>query len=255
MKYLWPLMAGEPVGALPAAKCRLAVEGWRLKLSPATAYSYTQALRRLDVWVSRKTNSPIREYGEMPSLRTPAQRTVMPTEEETTTILDAADPPTRLVILLVADCGLRSGEAIRIAPAHFKPERGTITFRAKGERERTANVTDRVAALFALAPDTGELITPYATRLSGRSRFTFAALHGRWRKIKKRLGIRSELRIHDFRRRLATKAYEQMKDLRVPQQLLGHERLTSTLVYLAPFDTPKLKPLIEALRAPTRRIQ
>lgn len=142
---------------------------------------------------------------------------------------------------------------MRVAPCDYDEKRHTITFTQKGGEKRTTPVTARVEQLFDLAPDTGEQITPFCARLHGHGRFTYAALAGQWRKLKKKIGMRPELRMHDLRRTLATKAYRETKDLITTQQLLGHKSLSSTLRYIAPFDAPKLQPLLEALKTPERK--
>ena len=57
---------------------------------------------------------------------------------------------------------------------------------------------------------------------------------------------------HDLRRTTATRLYSLTKDLRATQQLLGHDNMRSTLTYIAPLATENLKPLLDALRQPTR---
>ena len=214
------------------------------------------ALYRLDDWLAEKFGQPRRKRGEYPQPRPPRQRIVTFTEAEAAAVLEAAPPSLRLALLLCCDCGLRSGEAVRIAPADYNAQRHTITFVQKGGNKRIATVTARVEQLFALAPDTGEPLTPYCSRLHSTGRkMSYPILAAAWRKLKKRLGIRPELRMHDLRRTLATNAYRATKDLILTQQLLGHQNLESTLRYIAPLDTPNLRPLLESLKIHTRKEQ
>ena len=53
---------------------------------------------------------------------------------------------------------------------------------------------------------------------------------------------------HDLRRSAATILYMATKDLRVPQQLLGHKNLASTLAYLAPMAPDEARRYQELLR-------
>lgn len=183
----------------------------------------------------------------------PDARSVTATELEIQSALAVARPADRLLILLCADCGLRTGEAVRLAPANWNREQHTITFPAKRGVERTMPVTERVEALFASAPELGEMATPFFERFAGR-RFHNPVQNAdhRWQQIKKATGIRPELNLHDLRRTLATKAYRSTKDLILVQQLLGHKNLRSTLHYIAPHDSPNIRPLLERLRVPTR---
>lgn len=162
-------------------------------------------------------------------------------------MLERAPPALRLVLLLCVDCGMRSGEAMRIAPAHYHADTKTILFRQKGGTERTSAITERTAQLIAQAAK-GDPLTPFAQSLYGHNSFSFAVMQKRWRVLKEELSINPKLHIHDLRRMLATRAYEKTKDLRVAQALLGHQSLASTLRYIAPFDAPRLRPLLEELK-------
>jgi integrase len=160
----------------------------------------------------------------------------------------------RIILLLCADCGLRTGEARKIARENYDRETRVITFRQKGPTNRSAGVTERVARMLDDAPDTGDRTTPFCQLYFGEKRpFTEAVLHARWRALQKTLGLNSKLRIHDFRRRLATKIYAATKDLRAAQHVLGHQSLSSTLRYIAPLDPQNLRGLLEELKAPFRK--
>ncbi|MHB8754063.1 MAG: tyrosine-type recombinase/integrase [Candidatus Acidiferrales bacterium] len=244
--------ANHHPGLIPPEKARALIQMWRQEFAATTAYQYTRALHRVNRWLAQTLRLPQGPETALPTLHTPPQRTIMPTEKEMAAMLEKSPPALRLVLLLCADAGLRSGEAMRIAPIHYNAAQGTILFRQKGDEDRAAQVTGRIRQLFDLAPDTGEPLTTYVVRLAGTKRFTFAAMERRWRKLKADLHVNPQLHIHDLRRLLATRAYEKTKDLRVAQALLGHKSLTSTVRYIAPFDAPKLRPLMEALKIPTR---
>jgi integrase len=74
-----------------------------------------------------------------------------------------------------------------------------------------------------------------------------------WKALKKRAGIRPELRIHDLRRTLAEDVWNATHDLRAVQAQLGHRSPTTTARYLADRITLQdLKPImrkVEQLRA------
>ncbi len=53
------------------------------------------------------------------------------------------------------------------------------------------------------------------------------------------------------RRTLAVSLYEVSKDLRVVEQMLGHQSLTSTVRYLEHRDPAKLKPYLDSIHKPT----
>lgn len=255
IKHLLIHTRNTEAGPIPEPIATKLVTFFNQRMASATCQSYTNALKRLDTWLQIQTKTPRDPRDKLPKAKKAAQRTTRPTDQEASRIIAAASPPLRLAILLVAEMGLRTNEAIHIAPANRNERTGEITYTKKGGQPETVQVSSDVIKLLALAPDTGEPLTPYCERLAAPRHFTNAACWSQYRALKKKLGIRAEIRIHDFRRRLATKAYERTKDLRAAQALLHHDRLASTLNYIAPFDKRKLGPLIEALKPTTRTIQ
>lgn len=187
--------------------------------------------------------------------RAPAgpQRALRPSDEEINRILARAEPAVRVVLQLCADCGLRSGEARRVAPEHFNQADATINFRQKGGETRSVPLTRRLAQILRDAPDIGDPKVPFCQLFFGeKRRFTEAVFHARWRQLQKILKLDPRLRVHDFRRRIATRVYEKTKDLRAAQLILGHKQMASTLRYIAPFDPHNLRALLEELK-PARR--
>lgn len=70
-----------------------------------------------------------------------------------------------------------------------------------------------------------------------------------WKALKKRAGIRAELRIHDLRRTLAEDVWNATHDLRAVQAQLGHRSPTTTARYLADRITLQdLKPIMRKVQ-------
>ena len=70
-----------------------------------------------------------------------------------------------------------------------------------------------------------------------------------WKALKKRAGIRPELRIHDLRRTLAEDVWNATHDLRAVQAQLGHRSPTTTARYLADRITLQdLKPILRKVQ-------
>ena len=74
--------------------------------------------------------------------------------------------------------------------------------------------------------------------------------HRQWAKLKKTARVNPELIIHDLRRSAAVALYEISKDLRMVEQLLGHENLSTTGRYLEHRDPGKLRPLLAQMWRP-----
>lgn len=185
--------------------------------------------------------------------RRPKPRSIAPTPDELRRLKSVAQPWERAWIILQAECGLRISEAFAAAEANHNRDDRTITIVAKGGKPRVIPTTDELEALFAIAPE-ADASTPLIDRLRGKP----IKPQGRWDHWKKflaRAGVREELNPHDLRRSAALRLYEQSRDLRAVQRMLGHDSLTSTLQYLEHYEPENLRPLIEALRIPTEAVQ
>ncbi|MGH9677063.1 MAG: tyrosine-type recombinase/integrase, partial [Candidatus Acidiferrum sp.] len=75
-----------------------------------------------------------------------------------------------------------------------------------------------------------------------------AGMQHAFRKHADRCGVSHNVTPHDLRRTAATILYAATKDLRVPQQLLGHKDLSSTLSYLAPLAPDEARRYAQLLR-------
>ena len=156
-------------------------------------------------------------------------------------------------MLLAAHCGFRRSDAMRISPANFDQQAGTISIdQKKTGRTVTVPVTAHVRALFAAANQPASSAHIYAI-LKGRELST-GAIDSAWQILKKKASVNRHLWIHDLRRTLAVSLYEISKDLRVVEQMLGHQSLGATIHYLEHRDASKLKPYLDSLFIPDGRL-
>ncbi len=225
-----PLM----IGALVAT--------WRKRHKPSTCYAYRSKLANL-LGALVSFGAPILKPPKLPP---PRPRGVVATGNELTRLLADPQPWLRLFILLYLQCGLRKHEALAVTPRTWNRENHTVTIPIKGGRIRTAQVTDDVEILFLAAGDP-DPDTTYISALRGR-KVNDSGMGQAWTALKKRTGINPTVTAHDLRRTSATILYTATKDLRVPQQLLGHQDLTSTLRYLAPMAPDEARKYTDLLR-------
>jgi integrase len=205
------------------------VATWKQKLSRGTAYTYRWNLQKLLGMLASFGAPPLRA----PKVPKPSARATTFKGEELAILIEKAQPYMRLFILLYLQCGLRSAEAFRVSPRSWNPEQHTVTVKVKGERERTAAVTPEAEALFAAALAAPHDERPFLELLRGKP-ITPGGLRTAWEKHRQACHINPQVTAHDLRRTAASILYAATKDLRVPQQLLGHKHLTSTLAYIAP---------------------
>jgi integrase/recombinase XerC len=170
----------------------------------------------------------------------------VPTMQEMNSVLDAVMPAEaafpqrdRLILELLYGCGIRNSELTGINMEDVHRQQGLVLVRGKGKKQRLVPVGD--AALNALGdylPEraqalqhhqcTGEdalLVNLRGSRLTPRSvgRIVKAiAVAG---------GLPAEVHPHTLRHAFGTHMLEEGADLRAIQELLGHERLSTTQRY------------------------
>lgn len=146
--------------------------------------------------------------------------------------------PLRWAVAVLLDCGLRSGEALRLAWTDFNPERGILTVRqSKNQTPRTVPLTARGRAALDAHRATGGGGGPASLifaslagyRESGEPRFTSEAWQG-WKKARRRAKFPT-LRIHDLRHAFAATAVRAGVPLYDLQRLLGHKTMAMTMRY------------------------
>lgn len=146
-------------------------------------------------------------------------------DDELWTILDRAAQPFRRWALIAAYQGLRCIEIAGLDREHIT-ERRLIVIRGKGGKPRTHDTDPLVwADVEALPPG------PIALDRWGRARDTAnnvcrrASYH-----FQRELGL-AGVTMHRFRHWLGVSVQEHYKDVRVTQEVLGHESLSSTQIY------------------------
>ncbi len=197
---------------------------------------------------------------ELDRIRQPRPRQTTATQDELAALLAHAAPWMRCFLLLTGQLGLRFTEAALLCPANYDPDRHTITYVHKGGDQNTLPTSPDVDTLFAAAPLTDDPHTPYIQLLRGsqqlrRPHISHFAVRHEFARLKRKAGVRDELRPHDLRRTAAVSMYEHTHDLRIAQQLLGHSHLSSTARYLTHVDAAKMRTLFDQLHFPTKRTQ
>lgn len=192
----------------------------------------------------------------------PAPRKITATDTERERLLEAATPRMRLFLLLCADLGIRHRTAARIAPSNYDRATASLQFTTKGNTHQTLPVTEAIRAMLDTIPqDAATTNTPFTTLLRGSKEEgakpgANPRMQKAWDTLKRRLGIRAELHIHDLRRTAAEDVWEATKDLRTVQAQLGHRSPVTTARYLAnKLALQQLTPVIqkvEAMRAARR---
>jgi integrase/recombinase XerC len=169
----------------------------------------------------------------------------VPTIEEMNTMLDGQMPEVasfpardRIMFELLYGCGIRNSELIGINLDDIRLSSEAILIRGKGKKERYVPFGDSVkAALAAYLPlrqqtlaerkkiTTALLINQRGGRLTTRSVGRII------KKIAVAKGLSPDVHPHTLRHAFGTHMLEEGADLRSIQEMLGHERLSTTQRY------------------------
>jgi len=169
----------------------------------------------------------------VPTITTPTPRETRFTASEIEQLLLLGSRGERLMILLCYDAGLRSGTASRVAWSHIHGN--AIVIRTKRQSVVTVPMSPRLSALVHALP---RVDGPLLSIAHGRT-ITLSFWRQRFTKLRREAGISERKTFHDLRRTIARDVYSLTQDLRIVQQLLGHQQLSSTLHYLHGAHNPE----------------
>jgi integrase len=249
-------------GEITGNDVRQTVAVW-IEFSKHTRSNYTKALRGFLRWLEQTQGGQKGISETVPRCHQPAPRGIVATDDERDRILAAATPRMRFFLLLCCDLGIRHRTATRIAIANYDRATRSLRFTTKGNVHQTLPVTGEIAAVIeGLAIGGANRETPIVTLLrppkqEGHPPGSNPRFIKTFDKLKRQLGIRPELHIHDLRRTCAEDVWEATKDIRLVQAQLGHRSPITTVRYLAnKVQLQDLQPVlakVEAMRRQRRR--
>ena len=169
----------------------------------------------------------------------------VPTIEEINTVLDGEMPEVaafpereRLMLELLYGCGIRNSELIGINLDDIRLSGEVILIRGKGKKERYVPFGDSVkVALTAYLPVRQKLIAvrrknTLALLINHRAgRLTTRSVGRIIKSIAVAKGLSPDVHPHTLRHAFGTHLLEEGADLRAIQEMLGHERLSTTQRY------------------------
>jgi len=169
----------------------------------------------------------------------------VPTIEEMNSVLDgqvpevAAFPERDLLLLeLLYGCGIRNSELIGINLDDIRMSSGAILIRGKGKKERYVPFGDSAkVALSIYLPVRQQLLAARRKNLPALlinqrgGRLTTRSVGRIVKKIAVAKGLSPDVHPHTLRHAFGTHLLEEGADLRAIQEMLGHERLSTTQRY------------------------
>ena len=220
-------------------------------LSKASAARALAAVRSWFKWLARMGHVPQNPAALVATPKLPKHLPRVPTIEQMNRALDSnasADEDTSgwpardaAIFELLYGCGIRNAELVGLDLKHIRWAAETLLVRGKGAKERLVPFGDAAAiAIRAYLPERGARLAAagkhsdallLSARVKGSGRLTTRSV-GR---IVKRMalvhGMAPETHPHTLRHACGTHMLEEGADLRAIQELLGHERLSTTQRY------------------------
>jgi integrase/recombinase XerC len=211
---------------------------------PSVAHSLA-AVRSLYKWMAREGLVQQNPAALVSAPKLPKKLPRVPTIEEINTVLDgdmgdAATFPERdrAILELLYGCGIRNSELIGIGLQDIRWSNEAILVRGKGKKERYVPLGDTAAeAIRAYLPKRQQVVADHRSNspallinLRG-GRLTTRSVGRIVKRIAISKGLPPDVHPHTLRHAFGTHMLEEGADLKAIQELLGHERLSTTQRY------------------------
>ncbi len=225
-------------------------------LSRASAARALAAIRSWFKWLARTGHVEQNVASLVSTPRLPKHLPRVPSIEQLNRVMDSVDDEAaswpardRAIVEVLYGCGMRNAEltGLNLEDIHWANE--AVLVRGKGQKQRYVPLGDAAAeALRAyleeravrLAAADGAHATPAVflnlrlrgiTRPGGQARLTTRSVGRIVKRIAILRGLSSDVHPHTLRHAFGTHLLEEGADLRAIQELLGHERLSTTQRY------------------------
>jgi integrase/recombinase XerC len=220
-------------------------------LSKASAARALAAVRSWFKWLARMGHVPQNPAALVATPKLPKHLPRVPTIEQMNRALDnnasgeedASGWPARdaAIFELLYGCGIRNAELVGLDLKHIRWAAETLLVRGKGAKERLVPFGDAAAAAIrAYLPERSARLTAagkqsdallLSARVKSGGRLTTRSVGRIVKRIALAHGMAPETHPHTLRHAFGTHMLEEGADLRAIQELLGHERLSTTQRY------------------------
>jgi integrase/recombinase XerC len=215
------------------------------ELEKASVARSLAAVRSLYHWLAQEGVVEQNPAALVSTPKLPKKLPRVPTIEEMNTVLDGQMPavasfPERdlLMLELLYGCGIRNSELVGINLDDIRLSAEAILIRGKGKKERYVPFGDSVrSALASYLPARQKVFGVYkknspALLVNQRGgRLTTRSVGRIIKKIAVAKGLSPDVHPHTLRHAFGTHMLEEGADLRAIQEMLGHERLSTTQRY------------------------
>ena len=217
-------------------------------LSKASAARALAAIRSWFKWLARAGHVDQSPAALVATPKLPKHLPRVPTIEQMNRAVDGVDEDLaawperdRLIFELLYGCGIRNAELVGIDLKDIHWANEAILVRGKGRKERYVPLGDAAAqALRAYLPQRDDRLRAAGkqsealllnAKLRGHGRLTTRSVGRIVKALAIANGLPAEVHPHTLRHAFGTHMLEEGADLRAIQELLGHERLSTTQRY------------------------
>ncbi len=214
-------------------------------LSKTSVARSLAAVRSLYRWLAQEGMVEQNPAALVSTPKLPKKLPRVPTMEEMNAVLDSAMPEVaafperdRLMLELLYGCGIRNSELVGVNLDHIHLKNEIILIRGKGSKERYVPFGDAVKSALATYLRARQQVlseqrkTTAALLINVRGgRLTTRSVGRIIKKIAVAKGLSPDVHPHTLRHAFGTHMLEEGADLRAIQELLGHERLSTTQRY------------------------
>jgi len=142
----------------------------------------------------------------------------------------------QLLLMTTYSAGLRAGEVLRLKPEHIDSKRMLIKIvGGKGQKDRYTMLSTRLLVELRryyrkYRPET--YLFPSSYKKNKDTPLHYESLRNVYEKARTKAGVKNGVGIHTLRHSFATHLLEAGYDIRKIQVLMGHSRLSTTMIYL-----------------------
>jgi integrase/recombinase XerC len=203
------------------------------------------AVRSLYRWLAQEGMVEQNPAALVSTPKLPKKLPRVPTVEEMNSVLDGNMPEIvsfperdRLMLELLYGCGIRNSELVGINIDDIRMSAEAILIRGKGKKERYVPFGDAVKSALAKYLPARQFVlsefrksTPALLINQRGGRLTTRSVGRIIKKIAVAKGLSADVHPHTLRHAFGTHMLEEGADLRAIQEMLGHERLSTTQRY------------------------
>ena len=203
------------------------------------------AVRSLYRWLAQEGIVEQNPAALVSTPKLPKKLPRVPTVEEMNSVLDGKMPEIasfperdRLMLELLYGCGIRNSELVGINVDDIRLSAEAILIRGKGKKERYVPFGDGVKSALANYLPARQVVlsefrknTPALLINQRGGRLTTRSVGRIIKKIAVAKGLSADVHPHTLRHAFGTHMLEEGADLRAIQEMLGHERLSTTQRY------------------------